>query len=695
MRSLARFARSPRSPLSFVALAALAVGCSSAGGESPQGGPAARPADSGGSLTVRPTATTGRGSASPYRMPKDLLSRTRVAPVRPDLVGGAGGDDNARVGALSSAHGSFVAETGGSSEADNGNGSSNSGSNSYSLQMNTNLFSTSLCNSSNIAGCQGWEQFVYDPQEQQAFIEYSLVGYGGNCGSLPDEHGQTGWASYDIQGTSTQVCWYNTQGVHVPAVAASALTGVSMTASATFATDTLTMTVSGTPYTLNVSSVLGLATGWNDAEFNIFGENGGSQAVFNSPTSLEVQVNVTSSTPTRAAPSCSTGTTTGETNTLSITAGSCCPFGGDSPGVQFVESNTGAAAPACPAFNSNPPSFTLASGGYGQAVFTTTGTLVGQSTNTALQPKTCNVNVTGPATAKFDPSGDPVSWSFTVTPGAAPGSSATAFVTCDTDPVGFSGHPVPITVSDPLLTVPSGLTVVQGSCTSFEATVPSFSGGAIDFGVTPATFAGGGTIGGSQFCYTLGCDGYGDFQVCAGLKTPPGPYAFDLSAGWQEPSGYGYVSEEDTVPLPVQVLACVPETTAVACNSSATYTTCGAAVPAGCGTTVDCTCSGASSCSNGVCCPSGLTGMSGTCCAAGDTVNNGMCCPPSSNNCSCPSGQQWNPSTQSCTAICPSGEAYCACADECISTKASCAVVCKNLNGGGCSPAQAKAHQCS
>ena len=81
---------------------------------------------------------------------------------------------------------------------------------------------------------------------------------------------------------------------------------------------------------------------------------------------------------------------------------------------------TGATAPACPAFNSNPTAFSLMSGGYGQAQFTVSGNLVGQSTNTALQPDSCTVSVSGPVTAKFDPSGDPVSFDFQIASGAAP-----------------------------------------------------------------------------------------------------------------------------------------------------------------------------------------------------------------------------------------------------------------------------------
>jgi hypothetical protein len=562
----------------------------------------------------------------------------------------------------------------------------------YSLQMNTNVFQNNNqdivpCNQadSSPTNCFAWEQFVYDPGSSALFIEYFI--FSNDSLKCPGKF-TTGQPAFGFK----NACVEESTPVSAPAEPLSALPTMVLSATSTSSGDQVTLTVGGSSTTVPLqSSVFNLSQHWNQSEFNVFGEsNLAAQLSLNPNTSIEVQTTVTTATPTRNAPDCIGLGTTAETNSLNL-IGSCCPFGGDQTGIQFLESNVpGATAPACPAFNSNPAALSLMSGSYGQADFTVTGSLVGQSTNTALQPTSCNVSVIGPVTATFDPSGDPVSFAFQVASGEAPGS-ATAFVRCDTDAAG-TFHQLPITITQAEVTAPTGLTVVQGSCTSFEVTVPGDAAGAISFGVTPSTFDGGGTFSVSQDCWTLGCDAFGSAEVCAGLGTPTGAYDFDVEAGWMEPSAYGYLSYEDTIPVPVTVEACVPNTAAVACNSSAAYTSCGQ-VSAGCGTTVNCACSGANSCSNGVCCPSGLTGMGGTCCVAGDTVNSGMCCPPGSNNCTCPAGQQWNAWTESCTAICPTGEAWCACADECISTKASCTLLCKSLSGG-CTPAQVKAHQC-
>jgi hypothetical protein len=62
-------------------------------------------------------------------------------------VGGSGSDDVAAVaGTLTWAEGSFPLEVGGINESDND--ASNPGANSYSLQLNTNAFKTSACDTS-------------------------------------------------------------------------------------------------------------------------------------------------------------------------------------------------------------------------------------------------------------------------------------------------------------------------------------------------------------------------------------------------------------------------------------------------------------------------------------------------------------------------------------------------------------------
>jgi hypothetical protein len=298
-----------------------------------------------------PCGTTPVG---PRPIPARLLSPARVAtapgatppgghPHVQHVVNGLN-DYNASVpGLLTSTEGSFPSETGGTNESDDNAAATNPGTNSYSLQMNTSLFVSPACSTSTNSSCRGWEQLIYDPQTQQAYFEFSLVDYVGNCP-------QPFVSSYPAG--SAKVCYFNSASSSVPAVAAANLTDVAMLGATNATTDTLTMVVNGKAYALSQPSVLGLANGWNDAEFNVYGEDNGTQASFNSPTALVVQIVTTLATPTRSAPACPSSPTTGwgtvESNTLSL-VGSCCPFGGDVTGIQFMESNvSGATARSCP-----------------------------------------------------------------------------------------------------------------------------------------------------------------------------------------------------------------------------------------------------------------------------------------------------------------------------------------------------------
>jgi hypothetical protein len=105
--------------------------------------------------------------------------------------------------------------------------------------------------------------------------------------------------------------------------------------------------------------------------------------------------------------------------------------------------------------------------------------------------------------------------------------------------------------------------------------------------------------------------------------------------------------------IPIQVTACVPELASQVCTTGL----CGQHA-AGCGVALDCgSCGGGSSCTNGVCCPTG-------------TTYNGSVCAPNS---------------------CPAGTPYCPATGGCL-TEAACY---KASNGGTCTPAMAKSGQCS
>jgi hypothetical protein len=432
---------------------------------------------------------------------------------------------------------------------------------------------------------------------------------------------------------------------------------VSMKGATNGSSDTLTMTVNGTAYVLSQPSVLGLSVGWNQAEFNVYGENNSSTAVFNSPTSIEVQVLTQSQTPTRAAPTCPSGLSgsTAESNTLGL-VGSCCAFGGDVPGIQFFESNvSGAAAPACPKLTATPSPVSIASGSQGYTTLSVVGNLVGQSSNTALQPKSCSVGGAVPSWQNNAIQGE--EWFFTVPSSDAPGSTLFDTATCD---IGGPALSIPISVANPKFTAsPDPLVVEQGSCGWFQAAidpnsiVPPVSINSTANGLPAGTtLTGGGTANNS---------GQVEFEVCASASAPAGTYNIALATTGAVPADANTGNES------VTIAACQPISEAQAC-SSGPYAACGT-VGNGCGGTYACAaCGGGTSCTNGVCCPSGQVGSDGMCCPSGEVYYSGMGCAPP----------------------CATGTIPCPVLGYCATERA-----CNLANNGGCTPAMARLHECT
>jgi len=216
---------------------------------------------------------------------------------------------------ISAAVGTFPTVTGVTSEKD---GSSNV----YSIQLNSNFMSTAACNGH--SGCLAWEQFVYSSSETSAFMQYWLIDYGNSCPS--------GWNSYSGS------CYKNSAAVTVPKEPITSLSTLKLSGTAVSGgNDTLVFTAGTKAYsTTGKDSVTDLATAWDQAEFNIIGDGGGSKATFNRGASITVKVAVTHGSTT--APTCASNAgTTGETNNLTL--GSCSGTSGATPYIQFKESD--------------------------------------------------------------------------------------------------------------------------------------------------------------------------------------------------------------------------------------------------------------------------------------------------------------------------------------------------------------------
>lgn len=231
----------------------------------------------------------------------------------PRIVGN-GLDYSAEVsGLMTSATGSFDSVTPGTTETGQVGGVGPQVPNTFSLQLNTNPFATSMCFGSPNPGCLGWQQFVYSTTANEVFIQYWLLRYNTTCPS--------GWNQFMFPMSTDVYCWVNAPGaggLSGGPLTVPDLTGTQITASATSGgNDQVVMTTgSGNATATAADSALGLANGWNTVEFAIVGDCCGSQANFSLGTRIDVRTTVHSGTP--SAPTCVLEGFTGETNNLNL-----------------------------------------------------------------------------------------------------------------------------------------------------------------------------------------------------------------------------------------------------------------------------------------------------------------------------------------------------------------------------------------
>jgi hypothetical protein len=191
------------------------------------------------------------------------------------------------------------------------------GINYYSLQINTNRFNTSTAYTGD-KEATGWEQFAYEnnftANTGYVSIWFWLLNYG-TCPTNVSWH-----FSWKQDGSN---CYYYSVA-DAPPVLPTALNTVKLLASVSNKNDTLEFCV-GKCYSVESQSLLNLYQYWDKSEFNVFGDGDGSEAFFNSGTSINVlnQLNV--------KPECSSPTPppqgyTAETNNLALES---CKVSGD------------------------------------------------------------------------------------------------------------------------------------------------------------------------------------------------------------------------------------------------------------------------------------------------------------------------------------------------------------------------------
>jgi hypothetical protein len=204
------------------------------------------------------------------------------------------------------------------------------GPNEYSIQINTNNFeTTSVC--AGHSDCTVWQQFIYSPDyfakgTAAVFMQYWLLNWG-NSSACPAT-----WTPFKSD------CWKNSASASAPDVPIQDLGDVELTGKVeSGGLDVVTFTYAGEAYTATGDdSVLDIASVWMEAEFNVVGNGGGSDALFNSGASLTAYLALSDGT--SSAPDCEAQDgTTGETNNLVL--GECTSSGFMVPWISFTETS--------------------------------------------------------------------------------------------------------------------------------------------------------------------------------------------------------------------------------------------------------------------------------------------------------------------------------------------------------------------
>ncbi len=203
-------------------------------------------------------------------------------------------------------------------------------SNTFSIQDNSNFFTTSYSGSS----MDAWQQFLFDNNgvngTADIYMQYWLIGWLNSHTSCPSKNSNLNTPWY-ASGTS---CFANSKDVSFAAITASGLPGIALAGEAKCGScgsnDEVAACTSASCYSVAVSdSVLSLASHWVQAEWNVFGIYDGDRAYFGSGTVLRVGDNIAHF----VTVSCLKAGFTGETNNhdlISCGAGPSAMFFGES-----------------------------------------------------------------------------------------------------------------------------------------------------------------------------------------------------------------------------------------------------------------------------------------------------------------------------------------------------------------------------
>ena len=260
---------------------------------------------------------------------------------RPDTVGnGQNVSAQAPSGLISSATGSFDSVTGVTSESGQINSKGSAVANAYTLQLNMNTFKSTV---GGAAGCQGWEQFVFENDGTsgpyyRVYIQYWLLGYGTTSPGpgWQNQSGTPNWAKNSANAST------------VPNQPIGNLANLSLGGTVSASGDSYFFSTGSTMYAGTGDNLVNATTNWNIAEFGVFGDGGGGGAIFNSGSAIVTRTQIIYGG--TAPPTCLAKGFTGETNNLNFgpTAPSPSPTG-PGPALLVTQSSAGYATASCAA----------------------------------------------------------------------------------------------------------------------------------------------------------------------------------------------------------------------------------------------------------------------------------------------------------------------------------------------------------
>lgn len=280
---------------------------------------------------------------------------THVRKVVPLLVGSGNGDFSASSAAkITTAEGSFMIVSGdGQPVTETGlvGGKGTPQPNSFALQLNTNQYLIPW----ECGYCAAEVQFVFSTNGCSAglcvFIQTWLVGYLAvtPAGVCPGPFMASGTDCYTdsvaipITGTSLTIA--DLPGLTLTGSAQSGSAGYDKAVLGTASGHLYMAQALDEPFIYNPNPAAGVGVGlgassmWSMAEFNVFGDCCGDQANFSIPATLVLKTAITDGTGN--PPACINQSFTAETNNLTLANATplCCPYGGTSPAVEFMEGN--------------------------------------------------------------------------------------------------------------------------------------------------------------------------------------------------------------------------------------------------------------------------------------------------------------------------------------------------------------------